>query len=104
MIDITLMSSAELSAELGARLKRRRLSLRMTQQELAKRTGLNVGTVKNLEAKTATCTLDTLVRIAGVLGLAGEFEALFVVKAKSIAQMEQVATAPRLRARRRRQR
>jgi transcriptional regulator with XRE-family HTH domain len=52
----------------GARLKRRRLSLRMTQEELAKRAGLNVGTVKNLEAKTRGCKLDTLIRIAGVLG------------------------------------
>jgi transcriptional regulator with XRE-family HTH domain len=100
MIDIKLMSPAELSGEIGARLKKRRLVLRMTQQELAKRTGLNVGTVKNLEAKSATCTLDTLIRIAGVLGLTDQFETLFVVSPKSIAQMEQAATAPRLRARR----
>jgi transcriptional regulator with XRE-family HTH domain len=95
------MSAAELSTELGARLKRRRLTLRMTQEELAQRTGLNVGTVKNLETKTTRCTLDTLIRIASVLGLADQFETLFVVRAKSIAQMEQIATAPRLRARRR---
>jgi len=100
MIDITLMTSAELAAELGARLKRRRLSLRMTQEELASRAGLNVGTVKNLERKAAGCTLDPLIRIASVLGLADQFETLFVVTPKSIAQMEQVATAPRLRARR----
>ena len=100
MIDIKLMSAAELAAELGARLKRRRLALRMTQEELAQRSGLNVGTVKNLEAKTGSCTLDTLIRIASVLGVAEQFETLFVVNPKSIAQMEQAATAPRLRARR----
>ncbi len=100
MVDIKLMSSTEISTELGARLKNRRLALRMTQRELAERSGLNVGTVKNLEAKTATCTLDTLIRITGVLGLADQFETLFVVRSRSIAQMEQVATAPRLRARR----
>jgi transcriptional regulator with XRE-family HTH domain len=72
----------------------------MTQQELANRAGLNVGTVKNLESKTAGCTLDTLIRTASVLGLTDQFETLFVVTPKSIAQMEQVATAPRLRARR----
>jgi|SRR5665213_2670175 len=101
MIDIKLMSSAEISAELGNRLKSRRLALRMTQKELAERTGLNVGTVKNIEAKTAGCTLDTLLRIASVLGLADQFETLFVARPRSIAQMEEVATAPRLRARRR---
>jgi hypothetical protein len=59
-----------------------------------------VGTVKNLESKSAGCTLDTLIRTASVLGLTDQFETLFVVPPKSIAQMEQVATAPRLRARR----
>ena len=101
MIDITLMSPADISAELGSRLKSRRLALRMTQQELAARTDLNVGTIKNLEAKAAGSTLDTLIRIAGVLGLSGQFETLFVARPQSISQMEQAATAPRVRARRR---
>jgi transcriptional regulator with XRE-family HTH domain len=100
MIDIQLMSAAELSAELGARLKKRRLALRITQQEVADRAALSVGTVKNLEARPSGCTLDTLIRIARVLSLAHQFETLFVVTPKSIAQMEQVATAPRMRARR----
>lgn len=102
MIDIKLMSAGEIAAEMGSRLKSRRLSLRMTQVELAERAGLNVGTVKNLEAKTGTCALDTVVRASVPLGLVEHFESLFLVKPKSIAQMEQVATAPRQRARRKR--
>lgn len=102
MIDVNLMTPMEIAASLGARLKSRRLSLRITQQELAQRAGLNVGTVKNLEAKTAACTLDTVVRVSVALGLADHFESLFFARPKSIAQMEQVADAPRLRARRRR--
>ncbi len=94
------MSPAEISAELGFRLKSRRLALRMTQEELAARTDLNVGTIKNLEAKTAGSALDTLIRIAGVLGVSDQFETLFVARPKSISQMEQLATAPRVRARR----
>jgi hypothetical protein len=62
--------------------------------------GSRVTTIKNLEAKTARSTLDTLIRIAGVLGVSDQFETLFVEKPKSISQMEQVATAPRVRARR----
>jgi transcriptional regulator with XRE-family HTH domain len=100
MIAIKLMSPAEISVELGYRLKSRRLALRMTQEELAARTDLNVGTIKNLEAKTAGATLDTLIRIASALGVSDQFETLFVEKPKSISQMEQVATAPRVRARR----
>jgi len=100
MIDIRLMAPKEVAAELGSRLKKRRLSLRVTQEELAQRSGLNVGTIKNLEAKTGACTLDTVIRACVALDLGGHFERLFVVKPKSIAQMEQVAEAPRLRARR----
>ena len=102
MIDITLMSAQEVTAEIGSRLRSRRLSLRMTQVELAERAGLNVGTVKNLEAKTGTCTLETVVRASVALGLVEHFESLFLVRPKSIAQMEQIAEAPRQRARRRR--
>ena len=100
MIDIKLMSPSEIAVELGYRLKSRRLALRMTQEELAARTDLNVGTIKNLEAKTTGSTLDTLIRIASALGVSDQFETLFVEKPKSISQMEQVATAPRVRARR----
>jgi len=94
MIDIKLMSPSEIAVELGYRLKSRRLALRMTQEELAARTDLNVGTIKNLEAKTTGSTLDS------ALGVSDQFETLFVEKPKSISQMEQVATAPRVRARR----
>ena len=100
VIDIVLMAPGEISTELGSRLKTRRLSLRMTQQELAQRAGLNVGTVKNLESKTGACTLDTVIRVSVALGLAAHFEPLFEQKPRSIAQMEQIAEAPRLRARR----
>jgi transcriptional regulator with XRE-family HTH domain len=100
MIDFKLMSSAEVSAELGSRLKSRRLSLRMTQRELAQRASLSVNTINNLEAKTIACTLDTIVRASIVLGLADHFEPLFATTPKSIVQMERAAEAPRLRARR----
>lgn len=102
MIDIKLMSSGEIAAELGTRLRAHRLQLRLTQQELAERAGLNVGTVKNLETKTGASTLDTVIRAVQALGLANHFEPLFVVKAMSIAQMAQAAAAPRQRARRKR--
>ena len=100
MIDIQLMSSGEISTELGARVRRRRLSLRMTQEEVAQRAGLSVGTVKNLETRMRASTFDSVVRISLALGLADQFEHLFAAKPKSIAQMEQVACAPRQRARR----
>jgi hypothetical protein len=72
----------------------------MTQKEIGERAGINVGTVKNLETRTGACTLDTLIRAVRVLGFADHFAELFTSKTQSIAQMEQAAGAPRLRARR----
>lgn len=97
-----LMSSAEIAAELGARLRRRRLQLRITQQELAARAGVSVGTVKNLETKSSASALDTVIRVGQALGLAEHFDPLFAIQAKSIAQMARTAEAPRKRARRKR--
>jgi transcriptional regulator with XRE-family HTH domain len=85
---------------MGSRLRSRRLSLRMTQDELAGRAGLNINTIRNLEAKTGACTLDTIIRASVALGLVDNFEQLFGAKPKSIAQMEQAAQAPGQRARR----
>jgi transcriptional regulator with XRE-family HTH domain len=100
MMDIILMAPAEVATMLGARLRDRRLALGLTQDELAKRAGLGIGTVKNLEARTGTCSLDTLLRASLALGLAEHFESLFAVRPKSIADMERSAQPPRQRARR----
>jgi len=99
-MDIMLMSSGEISAVLGARLRSRRLAFRLTQGEVAKRAGLSLGTVKNLETRASASTLDSVIRVTLALGIADQFEHLFAMKPKSIAQMEQIAEAPRSRARR----
>lgn len=99
MIDVTLATSDELSRELGTRLRRQRLNLRMTQAELAARVGVNIGTIKNIERKGGASSLASIVRVAQVLGLADQFQMLFVMQPRSIAQMEQAQSAPRQRAR-----
>jgi transcriptional regulator with XRE-family HTH domain len=99
MIDIKLMTPAEVAAELGQRLRRQRLALRLTQAEVAQRAGLNVGSVKNLESRTRTSSLETAIRVVLVLGMIDQFETLFAVKPLSIAQMQMASEAPRARAR-----
>lgn len=101
MIDIILMAPAEIAAELGQRLRRRRLALRLTQAELAQRAGLNVGSVKNLESRAGASSLETLIRVVLVLGMIDQFQTLFAVQSLSIAQMEMASEAPRARVRRR---
>jgi transcriptional regulator with XRE-family HTH domain len=100
MVDIILMSPDEIAQALAEQLKRRRLTLRLTQVEVAQRAGVSVGTVANLESKPQACALGTLIRIALALGLADRFENLFHVEALSIRDLERAEQAPRQRARR----
>ena len=63
--------------------------MRWTQQVLADRTGLDVGTIKNLENK-GQCALLTLIRIAISLDCVSDFSNLFQIKVQSIAELEKI--------------
>lgn len=97
ILDVAFSSPEEVCKELGARLKAQRLAQSITQAELAVRAGVSAGTVKNLESKGQS-SLDSVVRIGLVLGLTDDLQALFALKLKSIAQMEQAEQARRIRA------
>lgn len=65
------LTDAAVLAELGSRLARRRLSLQMTQAQLAEQAGIGKRTLERMEAGEAS-QLDTLVRVLRVLeALAG---------------------------------
>jgi transcriptional regulator with XRE-family HTH domain len=69
------------------RLQRLRKNQGWTQQELADRAGLDVGTIKNLEKK-GQCSLLTLIRVSTALDCVNDFSTLFQLKIKSIAALE----------------
>jgi transcriptional regulator with XRE-family HTH domain len=99
--DTHLATADELCRELGDRLRAQRLSQLLPQQELALRAGISTGALKKLE-KDGQANMTTLVRTVLALGLAGEFETLFALRAQaSIADMEHAERAKRLRAPRR---
>lgn len=100
MLDFGFASEQEARFELCQRLRAQRLVQGLSQAELAERAGLSISTIKLMEAK-AQCTLENFMRVVIGLGLADELQALFVVKPKSIAQMEQAEQANRVRAPRR---
>lgn len=88
-LDFKLSTPEEVGLELGYRLRQQRMSKHWTQQELADRTGLDVGTIKNLENK-GQCALLTLIRIAMALDCISDLTNLFQLKISSIAEMEKV--------------
>lgn len=52
------------------KIKEARLSCHMTQEELAKKSGISRATISGLESGTAkTTTVDTLMKLANALGI-----------------------------------
>ena len=56
-------------AAIGRYIIERRDTLRISQAYLAELSGVSVHTLSNLETGKGNITLDTLLKIAGVLGL-----------------------------------
>ena len=97
MLDFGFASEQEARTELCKRLRAQRLVKGLSQAELAEWAGISVSTVKLIENK-GQCTLENFMRMVTSLGLAEELQPLFVLKPKSIAQMEQAEQANRVRA------
>lgn len=99
MMDLSLSKPAEIVKLLCGRLRQERLSQQMTQADVAARAGVGVNTVSNLEAGR-NINFDSLVRVAMVLGFAGELETLFKPKIESlddILRYEKSATRHRVK-------
>ena len=97
MFDFMMSTPPEICAELGRRLRARRLMQGWTQVELAQRSSLSSGTIKNLETH-GQASLESFVKIISALGLADDLGELFRLKVVSIAAMEKAEKANRQRA------
>jgi transcriptional regulator with XRE-family HTH domain len=74
-IDPLTASPARIVEALGTSLARQRLARNQTQAQLAAAAGISVSTLKRLEAGDNP-TLDSLIRVLGALGLAGNLAVL----------------------------
>ncbi len=98
MVDFTLALPDEVCAELGARVRTRRILKNLSIGELSQRVGVTEKTVGNLE-RTGRCTLDTFVKVLEALNAMAELQSVLAPQTRSIEQMRaQVAAAPRKRA------
>ncbi len=100
MFDFMMATAPEICAELGHRLRARRMMQGWSQVELAQRAGLSSGTIKNLESK-GQASLTSFIQIVAALGLSNDLGELFCLKVASIAAMEKAELANRRRAPRR---
>jgi len=76
MTDIDLIAPSDVMQRTAQRAKALRLEQNITQQELADKIGIAVGTVKRFE-KTGEVQFNHLLRIALVLGRLDDFKTLF---------------------------
>ena len=76
MTDIDLTTPSDVMQRTVQRAKALRLEQNITQQELADKVGIAVGTVKRFE-KTGEVQFNHLLRIALVLGRLDDFKTLF---------------------------
>ncbi|SDH11849.1 helix-turn-helix domain-containing protein [Paraburkholderia phenazinium] len=87
MLLFDLATADEIARELGQRLRTQRLAQNLQQSELAARAGVSERAVRNLE-RTGKATLESLLRVAMALGLAGSLSPLFEYRPNSIRAME----------------
>lgn len=96
-MEFSLFTNNEIRLELARRLREQRLAKNIQVTDLAARAGISTPTLKRFEA-SGDCTFESFVRLVMALGLATELAGLFVIKAKTIAELEQTAKKVRRRA------
>jgi transcriptional regulator with XRE-family HTH domain len=96
MLSTNLESPNDVSLAVADRARAARLAANLSQQGLAERAGVSLGSLKRFE-RSAAVSLDALVRIAVALRLEGGFDALF--RSHGFASLDEVIATPRKRQR-----
>ena len=91
---IALMRPNEVMIELGSRLQQHRLKQNTSQADLAKRLGVSVPTISNLENGKNT-SFETFVNVVFALGLQNELQDLFKQPTLTIAELERLSAEPK---------
>ena len=92
-------SPAEVALRVAERARAQRLASNLTQEGLAARAGVSLGSLKRFE-RTGEISLERLIRIALALGASEGFEHLFAPK--EARSLDEIIAAPRARRRGRR--
>ncbi|HEX8832251.1 MAG TPA: helix-turn-helix transcriptional regulator [Longimicrobium sp.] len=102
MLPLELQTPSEILEEIARRARALRLERGWTQRELARRSGVALGTLKHFE-RTGKIALERLVMLAVVLGAVQPLGGLFPPDpARTLADLERRNTPPRRAPRKRR--
>lgn len=85
MISINMETPGETQKALASRVRDRRLELNLSQQTLSEKSGVSYGSLKKFE-QTGQISLESLLKLAVVLGRMDDFKALFA-KASAITAL-----------------
>ena len=90
MISLEQKTSYDIGLEVAGRVRRRRKELRLTQAQLAAKSGMSLGSYKRFE-QTGQIAFASLANIGIALGCEDDFDALFA--RRQYASMEEVLRA-----------
>lgn len=76
MIPLNILTPIEYLAQIAQNAKAKRLSLNLSQQNLALRSGVSLGSIKRFE-RTGKISLESLLKLALVLKSLESFNSLF---------------------------
>ena len=99
MLHLSFRKPDEMVSLLCDRLRKERINQQMTQSELAKRAGIGVNTLSNLESGKNT-GFENIIRVAMVLGRTDELQGLFKPRLESLEDLrryESTLTRKRIR-------
>jgi transcriptional regulator with XRE-family HTH domain len=99
MLTTKLTSASEIMQTLAGRARARRLDENFTQEGLATRAGVSLGSLKRFE-RTGEISLESLVRIALALGATDEFDQIF--RPRDPRTFDEILATPPVRERGRR--
>ena len=84
MILVNMMTSREMQKRVASRARDLRLELNLSQQSLSEKSGVSYGSLKKFE-QTGQISLESLLKLAVVLGCMGDFNTLFLPKSSEKA-------------------
>jgi transcriptional regulator with XRE-family HTH domain len=90
---LKLKTEQEISLEIAGRIRAIRVSHGLTQPQLSERSGISLGSYRRFE-QTGRIEFVSLIRIAQVLQIDGDFESLFSrPPVQSLDELERLASA-----------